>query len=365
MVILVSETRAQDPIFSLNSGNLSYINPSYCAVYDGLSSKASHRMQWPNVPGGFNYSIYSLDHSLLQGKENYPSLAYGITILNDHEGKYGYNVLTYAGRIGSRVKILPAWLLSTGIQYSRSDLNLQWNDLVFSDQLNEMHGIIYSTSFAKPDNYAIRNISNISFGVISNLRLSKQSQLFTDILVGYALSTPIDHSRYFFDTRVHTNQKQVGFISLTNELPSLTQSITGIYSDHGPFHSAYFSYDVFLNSLKIGIGCRLYENFDAIVFKTGLFSNEKTIPRQRKIHGRKKPNWKIIYEIDYSYDLTISKLKTSTLGSHEFSLCMHLAENFRRCKNLTCDPNDYIDVRLYQNQKKSNVKTKRAKRSRR
>jgi type IX secretion system PorP/SprF family membrane protein len=122
-----------------------YLNPALTGQFPGdLRMNLIYRNQFTSVPGSFNYATAAIDY-------NIPKFGGGIGLIFTHgaEGTAYYqknNVAgTYSYSVGSE-----GFILSFGLQAGITNSSIDWNKLVFDDQIDSQIGFIPgSTSSAQ------------------------------------------------------------------------------------------------------------------------------------------------------------------------------------------------------------------------
>jgi len=140
---------AQDPNYTQWLNAPIYYNPAFTGVNIGLKARFSYREQWPNLPVDFRTMYFSADW----GDRNFPgSGGLGIIINSDNEG-IGFIKNFSAGLVLSvRIPLTSYLITQVGVKGSVMQKRLDWNDFVFSDQLNETYGNIYNSALPQSDN---------------------------------------------------------------------------------------------------------------------------------------------------------------------------------------------------------------------
>ena len=148
---------AQDPSYSNFDLNHLYYNPAYSGYDNGILLNATYRSLWPNVPGKFvpagPFSTYHfwLDASL--GIKENSNIGLGAFALRDAEGQGNLTTTSAGINIAFRKQLKlnrtkSKFLnLSAGLKAYYNDIAIDWDNLVYTDQLNIDYGINNSSSF--------------------------------------------------------------------------------------------------------------------------------------------------------------------------------------------------------------------------
>jgi type IX secretion system PorP/SprF family membrane protein len=156
---LVSITKAQDPDYSQFYNSPTYYNPAYVGLNKGLRARFNYQRQWTSVPADLNSYNFSVDFA----ERNLPG-AGGIGIIfNSAKAGIGYVRNTMIGFLPSvRIQIEENIVMQMGASAAYVQRKMDWDDLVFPDQLDPIQGNIYDTKFSGPSE---DKISYPDFGV--------------------------------------------------------------------------------------------------------------------------------------------------------------------------------------------------------
>ncbi|MFT4762112.1 MAG: type IX secretion system PorP/SprF family membrane protein [Saprospiraceae bacterium] len=139
-------SQAQDPAFSQFYANRIYLNPAFAGAQEGIKLTTSYRKQWTGVTGHF--TTYSINVDVQE-----PCLSTGLslTAFLDTQGEAalkttGINaVYAYIIRFGNK-GLLSGTNIHIGLQGGFIQQRLDWNKLIFSDQLDPIHGNVNPTA---------------------------------------------------------------------------------------------------------------------------------------------------------------------------------------------------------------------------
>ncbi len=139
LVLLMTGLRvcAQDHIYTQFFDSPIYLNPALTGQFEGdLRMNAIYRNQWTSVPGNFNYTTASIDY-------NMPQFGGGMGLMFNRstEGTAALSTNsiagTYAYSVGSE-----GFVLSFGLQVGVANRTIDYNKLVFDDQIDPRLGFI-------------------------------------------------------------------------------------------------------------------------------------------------------------------------------------------------------------------------------
>jgi type IX secretion system PorP/SprF family membrane protein len=149
LIFISSEVRGQDPNFSQFFNVPTYFNPAFTGLNTGLRAGFTYRNQWPNLPVSFRSYLFSAD----LGERNLPgSGGLGIIVNSDNQGLGFIKNLSMGLNVSVRIPLSDFVISQVGIRASMVQKSVNWDDFVFTDQLNEKYGNIYNSAFERPEN---------------------------------------------------------------------------------------------------------------------------------------------------------------------------------------------------------------------
>ena len=299
MLVAASQTvSAQDFVFSQFYANPLYLNPALAGAKVCPRISLNYRNQWPALVSSFQTVSVSYDQYIdaLHG-------GIGAIVMNDRQGDHGALMTTMAGVMYSfRFQVSRYVFVNAALQMSLINMNLDWDNLRFPDQIDPTFGFIYPTQATPPDNM---NKWYLDFDA--------GAVIYSDAwYAGAAVSHLTQPSNGFYgisDLPMKFTVHGGGLVNLATDKRRTSSLALGtpiispnlIYQYQGGFN--YFNYGLYLDwePFIVGVWFRHgLENADAFIFLVGL-----------------QHNW---FKIGYSYDVTVSKLANNTAGSHEVSL---------------------------------------------
>ena len=148
---------AQDPTISNYNHNQYYYNPAYTGYQGGYQIAATYRTQWPNVPGKIFPGPLSTSYGFFNAgisKGEYYIAGAGAFGMQDVEGQGFLTTstggLSYAQHFPIRIykaDDLPRLEISIGFKGYINSISVNWNKLIFGDQLSIDNGINGSSAF--------------------------------------------------------------------------------------------------------------------------------------------------------------------------------------------------------------------------
>ncbi len=314
LFIVLFSTRlfAQDPHFSQFYANSLYLSPSFAGSTQGTRLITDIRDQWPGIPGSFFTSTISLDHFI-------PTLnsGMGLLLMKDVAGQGRLGSMQIGVQYTYQFRIFKNYLIRPAIHIYRTNRTIDFNRLVFNDQLT-LSGVAGGSVEVPP----LKQVGYIDFA--SSFMIYSEINWFgftwdhmlepnQSIIDGYSnipkKYTLFGGHKFFLNgkTSIYNEESVNAWIHYRSQ-GKFDQIDLGAYWIRTPIILGFWYRGIpLLKRYKAG-----YQNNDAIIFNVGYV-------------------WKDI-KIGYSYDVTISRLIANTYGSHEFSLVYEFNQDQRMKK---------------------------------
>ncbi|HET6243597.1 MAG: type IX secretion system membrane protein PorP/SprF [Bacteroidetes bacterium] len=300
LIVCFQDSMGQDMQFTQFYAAQTYLNPAFTGIHGCSKVSSNFRDQWPSIPGSFVSYTFSYD-------QNLPSLngSLGVLFTNDKAGSgklrsTGINLL-YA----YEVPISKTWMVRAGLQGGINSRNINYNDLIFGDQI--ARGGAATSIHANNSEMAL--YADLSTGTVV------YSQNYWIGLSAHHLNRP---NQSLLNDQSTVPVKYSLHAGTRIQLDEPTNSKDGKYAIYPAFNlksqgkfdqldlGLYYGYSV----MTLGIWYRGiplfkayepgYSNHDAVALLAGFVVDK--------------------LQIGYSYDITVSRLKTSTAGAHEITL---------------------------------------------
>jgi type IX secretion system PorP/SprF family membrane protein len=288
---------AQDVIYSQFYANPLYLNPALAGAKLDQRITLNYRNQWPNLRKG--YVSYSATWD-----EQFDKIAgaLGVIANADVSGGGVYNRFSVSGIYSYRLQASHYIVLNAALQVGYMQYRLDWDKLIFYDQIDIRTGNIEPTREYMP---AKLNVGNVDFsaGLLGGFKES----LYFGIAVNH-LSRP---DMAFYDGSSNRLRMRWTFHSGIlldffqgmegEDLRNIALSPNVVFIQQGNFHQ--LNIGLYANTYPIVGGLWLRHTFgnpDAVIVLLGLQQKD--------------------YKIGYSFDYTISRLTNKSGGAHEISL---------------------------------------------
>ncbi|MDX2002161.1 MAG: PorP/SprF family type IX secretion system membrane protein [Chitinophagales bacterium] len=186
---------AQDPTFSQFNLNQYYYNPAFTGDHGGYQFQASYRSLWPNVPGkvipGALSNYYGVFDAYIQQGKSYAAGA-GIFAMQNVEGegmlKTSSVGLSYAQHLfrrkpqGGRLSRIQ---MSLGFKAYLNFISIDWDRLVFSDQISIDRGIT-GTSAVGLSGIGRKTTADLDVGLLVKGNFRGKDKWYNELGLGMA-----------------------------------------------------------------------------------------------------------------------------------------------------------------------------------
>lgn len=294
---------AQDPEFSQYYAAPLVLNPAFTGTAQDHRIIANHRNQWPSITNGFVTYALSYDYNL-----SHVNSGLGLMVMTDKAGTASLKSTTLNFQYAYKVQFAENWILSSGLNFGVGFRNIDFSRLVFGDQLE-----FDSDGTTPTDDPAFSNLQSSTYfdfggGMlaynrkywlgVSMLHLNKPNRSLLD---GEA-QIPIK-------TSIHGGVRIPLYHGLFKKERVAAIMPSFVYKQQGRFDQldvgTYFLYEPVILGLwyrGIPIQQNVADNVsqDAVVVVLGFQLD--------------------LFEVTYSYDVTVSELGPISGGSHEIAL---------------------------------------------
>ncbi|MFA5970708.1 MAG: PorP/SprF family type IX secretion system membrane protein [Lentimicrobiaceae bacterium] len=325
LAAVFSQLKAQDPIFSQFYNNPIYYNPGYIGLNPGMRARFNYRDQWTGLPVDFKTLNFSMD----MAERSIPgSGGLGLLVSSDRAGTGMIKSNNVGIGTSARIPLYENMVAQMGFMLSYAQKSVNWDELVFTDQLNARYGNIYQSAFESPTSnrvsYPDLSVGGVYRFIETGLRYSTIQGTF-----GAAVHHVFTPNESFLGLNSPLPRKLV----ITGDLVlALDQGRSSSYrsskkSSGFKFNpgfqyekQAQFStYTIGLNILKSNIYFGTWfrnQDFNLFQAKDAIFQVGVNAP------WSKDTRMKIMYTFDYM----ITELRTAGRASHEISLVFEFDE---------------------------------------
>ena len=292
---------AQDVVYSQFYANPLYLNPALAGAKLCHRFTLNYRNQWPSIRKGYVSYCATWD-------QQYDAISGGVGVIvnADIAGGGLYNTFSGSGIYSYRLQASRYIVLNAAVQAGYIQYRLDWNRLIFGDQIDPNTGNLEPTREYLPPKLTIGNV-DFSAGILGGY---KESMYF-----GLAVNHLSRPDLAFYDG--NSNRMHLRWTLHWGMLIDFYQGMEGedlrnfsispniVYELQGKYQQLNAGLQV--NKFPFCVGAWIRHNFgnpDAVIVLVGL--------QQKK------------YKIGYSYDYTVSQLTNKSGGAHEISLCWYI-----------------------------------------
>jgi len=300
----------QDPQLSQFYSAPLYLNPAFTGSSQLTRVGANYRSQWPSLEASYVTYMAWVDH-YIDDKNS----GIGFMVGRDNVTISGLNSTSISAYYAYQLPISELYTVRVGFNGGYTLRNIDYGSLVFGDQIGP-GGVINPTSGETFDQSGAKNFFTVGSGAMiysesawlgfSAFHLNRPNQT----VIGGSSPLPRKYSvhlgyKFFWAPGVVGK----GLFAKPQErsvAPTIQYKFQGTFDqlDLG----LYFTYD----PLLFGIWYR-----GLPIKSVGSFANNEALVF---LFGFSKRTEKEIFNIGYSYDLTLSNLGASSGGAHEFSI---------------------------------------------
>jgi type IX secretion system PorP/SprF family membrane protein len=299
---------AQDPIFSQFHATPMQINPAFAGNTLAPRVALAYRDQWHNFNNAFSTAGITYDQFL-----PFINSGVGISLLSDRAGDNIYQKNALGLNYAYRLEVTNDMFIKIGVEAGATQSTIDWDRLIFLDQLDPVGGIVNGTQEVRPT-----NLSKTYFDISSGMLLYSP-----DFYVGFSLkhlNTP-DESYFNSNSNLNTGLPIRYAVQAGTQIPldgrNKRKSTTFIspnilFVKQGPFAQVNVGANVGFGSIFAGAWYRnTFRNSDAIIAQVGF--------------------QKGIFKVGYSHDITINGLP-NTWGAHELTMVFNFDALYDRSK---------------------------------
>lgn len=324
--LVAHSAKAQDPQFSQFYASPIYLNPALTGSTDRARFGVNYRNQWPSLTHSFTTISAYLDF-FSKAMES----GFGV-IVNQHEESFlKYKATEIGGVYSYKMRVSDEVIMRTGIQLSYFQKNVNFEDLVFGNQIDIDNGVVIGPSGEIFDRGLSVNYLSASAGglIYTNEfwlgaavhHINEPDQSFTGEDSKLSRKYSI-HSGYKIKL---TDGRRLRTVKYQFQERSVTLALN--YKKQGGFNQLDAGLQFYFQPLVIGGWYRgipiqsvnkVIKN-ESVIALVGLELNQDL-------------------SFGYSYDFTVSRLAGSTGGAHEFSLTLSFGKIVKRTRRDTILP---------------------------
>lgn len=302
---------AQMPQFSQFYAIPMYLNPALAGNTAQDRFAIDYRIQWPSIPGAFKTFYFSYDHNFTSANSGL-----GLMVLHDKAGSGGLTYTNLGGLYSYDIAFSRRIRTRFGIKASFNQRVLDILKLTFTDQLLRGGNVVSTEGISSLNvKYFDMAIGGMVYSYdfwagVSLDHFNTANESLKNEFSAVPLKGALQFGKNF---SVQKNAKRKDVKKITTALNYKFQS----KYDQLDFGAYYTQFPLVAGVWYRGLPLLKayepgYSNNDAITFILGIDMHD--------------------FRVGYSYDMTISKLVTSTSGSHEISMVYEFASPNKKRK---------------------------------
>lgn len=318
-LLMFTNVRSQDVNFTQYFSTPLYYNPAFTGINTGVRARFSFRNQWPSLPVSYKSYYFSAD----VGDRGLPGAGgLGLYVNSNYDGVAFIHDLMVGLTLSVRIPITQFLVSQVGIKAAVGQRRVNWDDLVWTDQLSELYGNIYQSSFTPPD--ANKRVYP-DFGIGGLFLFSNQEGNMTGT-AGFAVDHVFQPDIAFLSTgAMPLPRKWVGHADLviTSGGGSANMSSGGSGDPLKINPGIIYQSQLGLNALQVGLNIMKFNIYLGGWYKTTLGVATGNTTALALLAGyRYNFNEDVSIRFMYSYDMQISGNLSGTGGAHEISLAI-------------------------------------------
>lgn len=315
----------QDALYSQYYNNPVYYNPAYTGSNIGMRARLNYRNQWHQLDNDYNNYTLTVDAAL-------PALpgagGLGIVFGNDFDGFGSIRTTNATLTASSKISLSDDFYAMFGMNVSFVQKSLDWNDFVFSNEIEVESGqyrIINGATPTKP----VENKNFTDFGSGLLFRYCESGANIESIIGTLGISV-----QHMFEPDISFYDEGIGLpLKLVISGDMLFDNETGVGGSgrFGKKNQKYkinpgFQYEKQGSMSNFAIGVNGYKNYiyAGIWFRTQNF-NLTNVNDMIIMGGIKIPVGINYIKLFYSYDYVLTDLRRAVGATHEISLVYDLS----------------------------------------
>ncbi len=309
LLFLNITTKAQDVQFSQLFADKLYLNPAYVGSEYCPRLMVAHRNQWAAV--SFPYLTYSASYDQYIEKL---SGGIGVRIMKDDQGGGVFSKLNADFIYAYKLNLTRNMSLKLAIEASIFQQSVNTSNLIFPDMIDPLHGVAFGTSEAI-------NVQPILTPDFSSAFLLSYKNYSLGFNVSH-LPIPIvaEHNEILPMKFIGQLSTTIPIMKNNDKLPTYVLEPNIVYVQQ--FNTSQLFYGMYFGVNKIAVGMFVRQNlkFDFDAFIASFHINIKQM------------------SIGYSHDITLSRLYTHSLGTHEltFTYLFNCDKKIKGYKTISC-----------------------------
>lgn len=317
----LQRAQAQDPNYSQWLNAPIYYNPAFTGLNAGFRARFTYRDQWPNLPVDYRTMYFSAD----LGDRSLPGAGgLGLIVNSDNESFGFIKTLSASLSLSARIPISSYLTSQVGIKAGIMQKRMNWDDFVFSDQLNDKYGNIFSSQLPPPDN---QQRLFPDFGVGGLIQFAAVEGMLTGT-AGFAVDHVFepDESFYTID-KSRLPRKYAGHLDVILLLGNPGNGREPVRGFNDPLKlnpGLLYQNQNGMNSIQFGVNALKYNIYLGCYYQSTAVTDH-TSSLMMLAGYRYLISDEAAVKFMYSYDLELSGNLVGTGGAHEISLILEFS----------------------------------------
>lgn len=301
---------AQDPVFSQFYMSPMQLNPALTGITYNPRISLNYRNQWPNMPNA--YVTYSAAFDQYIEKWN---SGLGVSVVSDIQGDGIYRSTGVTGAYAYNLAMTDKLYMRAGLSAAFVNSRIDWNKLVFLDQLNPLYGAVDASGTPNTSQQIRPSAASVNYADVGMGLLMFSEQFYGGFSLNHVNAPNVSllgdrNSRGIIPLRFSAHFGGEFFINPHNKVgrrPFISPNV--LFTHQGNFNQVNVGAYAGLGQVSGGLWFRhAFGNADAMIFNVGYRKG--------------------VIKAGYSYDLTLSRLGNGTSGgAHEISLTFNFDDD--------------------------------------
>lgn len=299
------------------------LNPAYSGINRDLQFTALSRIQWTGLPGKMRTSVVSADVACPSSR-----LGFGATFHNDVAGdafltrnQATFNLAAHLpGRYPRNLKLKAMrgrkYIFSAALSYSIAQKRVDWNNLIFSDQLDQVLGVIRPSTAPMGAAEVTNIVHDLGAGILFRTEVNRYGSYFSIGMAGYHLNSPVES---FFGTEAEIPIRYSAHAFMNFRISRKYSNAVPIYLTVGGTYDRQQTLQTFQvgGTFTFGTNFLLGTWFRNQYFAFPSANTDAFVINM--VYSTK------LMSVGYSFDLTTSRLGIAqTQGTHEIGVSFRL-----------------------------------------
>ncbi|MBN3034004.1 MAG: PorP/SprF family type IX secretion system membrane protein [Bacteroidales bacterium] len=306
LLFVLNGVFSQEPYFSQFYNAPVFYNPANVGFYKGFKARIKYRNQWPQYFDDIKNYLFTMDFA----EHNLPGVGGAGLVFNSNREGTGFIKRTLFGlAASSRIKIGKTLTTQLGLMGSLVQKQIDYEQYIFSDQLDHRHGLIYPQSSFEPGSDNKVTYPDLTLGWMGNYM--EENTSFT---VGLAVHHVLKPDESFLGLGSYVPRRWIAhtdliFVQRRNPRKGFKFNPAIQYEYQAGFNTFCIGLNMSKSALYTGVWYRNKQSnfidYQALILMGGV-----KIPMVDE-------DSRLI--LTYSYDIGLSGMK-ATGGAHEISI---------------------------------------------